>query len=56
MKCKGGGSRDLFLEGVFWIQVHKLPLEILTRSNAEKIRRILRDLESIDDPIWMNGV
>ena len=40
----------------FWIQVHKLPLEMLTRSNAEKIGKILGDLEKIDDPTWLNGV
>ena len=34
----------------FWIQVYKLSLEMLIRSNAEKIGRILGDLNKIDDP------
>ena len=36
--------------------MHKLPLEMLTRSNAKKIGRTLGELEKIKDPAWMNGV
>ena len=45
-----------FLKVSFWIQVHKLPLEMLTRTNTERIGRVLGDLEKVEDPEWKSGM
>ena len=45
-----------FLKVSFWIHVHKLPLEMLTRTNAKRIGRVLGDLEKVEDPEWKSGV
>ena len=45
-----------FSKVIFWIQIHKLPLELMTIHNARKIGSVLGELRSVEDPIWASGV
>ncbi|OMO80690.1 hypothetical protein CCACVL1_12816 [Corchorus capsularis] len=44
-----------FEEVNFWTQVHNLPLEYLTSSNARKIGVQLGKVVEIEDPDWIRG-
>ncbi|OMP08294.1 hypothetical protein COLO4_06602 [Corchorus olitorius] len=39
----------------FWIQVHNLPIEMLTFQNAEKIGAVIGTLLYYEDPSWVLG-
>ena len=45
-----------FSKVTFWIQIHKLPLELLTEQNARKIGSVLGELVSVEDPMNNRGV
>ena len=45
-----------FSEVKFWVQVHNLPMELMTQSNAEVIGRKLGRLIKIDDQRIVEGV
>ncbi|XVE86659.1 hypothetical protein DITRI_Ditri18aG0052300 [Diplodiscus trichospermus] len=45
-----------FSKMAIWIHVHKLPLEMLTQKNEEKIGGILGELVKIEEQQWGKGV
>ncbi|XVF23726.1 hypothetical protein REPUB_Repub13aG0064600 [Reevesia pubescens] len=44
-----------FSSVLFWIQVHNLPLEMLTHQNAIKIGEVFGSVMKVKDPSWRNG-
>ncbi|OMP12130.1 reverse transcriptase [Corchorus capsularis] len=45
-----------FKEIAFWIQVHNLPLEMQTMTNARRIGSTLGRIMDIEDPSWNLGI
>ena len=44
-----------FTKVIFWVQIHNLPLEMMTRVNAEKIGRKIGRLVEVEDPMMVEG-
>ncbi|XWS30913.1 hypothetical protein CRYUN_Cryun23aG0032100 [Craigia yunnanensis] len=44
-----------FTKVVFWAQIHNLPLEMMTRNNAEKIGGKIGRLLEVEDPMKIRG-
>ncbi|OMP01048.1 hypothetical protein COLO4_12194 [Corchorus olitorius] len=44
-----------FEEVAFWVQVHNLPLEVMTTNNAHKIGAKLGKIIEVENPDWVKG-
>ena len=45
-----------FSKVIFWIQIHKLPFELMTLQNVRKIGQVLGELIKAEDPVRKKGV